>query len=50
MKKVVVIGATGNTGAYLVDDFCSSLNRGEYEVSPPAAGQPISSRGMESIT
>lgn len=32
MKKVVVIGATGNTGAYLVDDFCSSLNRGEYEV------------------
>ena len=32
MKKVVVIGATGNTGAYLVDDFCSSLNHGEYEV------------------
>lgn len=31
-KKVVVIGATGNTGAYLVDDLVNKLPGDEYEV------------------
>ncbi len=31
-KKVVVIGATGNTGAYLVDDLVKRLPSDEYEV------------------
>lgn len=31
-KKVVVIGATGNTGAYLTEDFVNNLPVDEYEV------------------
>lgn len=31
-KKVVVIGATGNTGAYLVDDFVKNLPGEEFEI------------------
>lgn len=31
-KKVIVIGATGNTGAYLVDDLVGKLPGNEYEV------------------
>lgn len=31
-KKVVVIGATGNTGAYLIEDLVGNLPADEYEV------------------
>ena len=31
-KRVVVIGATGNTGAYLTEDLVNRLPAGEYEV------------------
>lgn len=32
MRKIVVIGATGNTGAYLVDDLCRHAGDLGYEV------------------
>ena len=32
MRKIVVIGATGNTGAYLVDDLCRHSSELGYEV------------------
>jgi UDP-glucose 4-epimerase len=32
MRKIVVIGATGNTGVYLVDDLCAHAAEGGYEV------------------
>lgn len=32
MRKIVVIGATGNTGAYLTDDLCAHAAEGGYEV------------------
>ena len=32
MKKIIVFGATGNIGAYLVDYLNSKLNRIEYKV------------------
>lgn len=31
-KKIVVIGATGNTGAYLTEDLVNHLPADEYEV------------------
>lgn len=32
MKKIIVLGATGNTGAYLVDYMSENVNREEYEI------------------
>jgi len=32
MKKVIIFGATGNTGAYLVEHFVENLDRQEFEV------------------
>ena len=32
MKKVIVLGATGNTGVYLVDYLNHTLNKEEYEI------------------
>ena len=31
-KRIVVIGATGNTGAYLTEDLVNHLSADEYEV------------------
>ena len=32
MRKIVIIGATGNIGAYLTDDLCSHAAEGDFEV------------------
>lgn len=32
MKKILVFGATGSTGVYLVDWLCSKLDKNEYEI------------------
>lgn len=32
MKKILIFGATGNTGAYLVDYFFENCNNSEYEI------------------
>jgi UDP-glucose 4-epimerase len=32
MKKILIFGATGNTGAYLVDYFFENYNSNEYEI------------------
>ncbi|MCR4661427.1 MAG: NAD(P)-dependent oxidoreductase [Clostridia bacterium] len=32
MKKIIIFGATGNIGAYLVDYFLNFFDKGEYEV------------------
>lgn len=33
-KKIIIIGATGNTGAYLVDYMLNNLDLGQYEIVP----------------
>lgn len=32
MKKILIFGATGNTGAYLVDYFIQNIDKREYEI------------------
>ena len=32
MKKIVIFGATGNLGAYVVDYFLENFDRNEFEI------------------
>ena len=32
MKKIIVLGATGNTGAYLIDYLFENIDKNEFEI------------------